>query len=98
MRNYADAVKSLWNPSHSRTPVVEAPVAITFLGGENPPGVTTEKRIDVFKNGPRAQFFNVQFTSAHEAGGHFGYYENPAAVISDLRDFFRRYRTPNLAL
>jgi hypothetical protein len=31
-------------PSHDRWPVIEAPTGVTFVGYENPPGVTTENR------------------------------------------------------
>jgi hypothetical protein len=47
MRAYADAARFPWQPSHDRVPVVQAPTDITFLGGENPPGVATDRRIDV---------------------------------------------------
>ncbi|BDU21144.1 epoxide hydrolase [Dyella sp. GSA-30] len=92
MRAYADAARHPWTPSHDRQPVVEAPTGITFLGGENPPGVNTEQRVAIFKSGPRAQFFNTVYARAHETGGHFGYYENASAVIDDLRDMFRPMR------
>ena len=70
----------------------QAPTGITFLGGENPPGTSTDKRVDAFKAGPRASFFNTVFLNAHPTGGHFGYYENPDAVISDIRAMFRPLR------
>lgn len=92
MRAYADAARHPWQPSHNNHPVVQAPTGITFLGGENPPGVSTDRRAEVFKSGPRAQSFNIVFTNAHEKGGHFGYYENPEAVIGDLRTMFRERR------
>lgn len=92
MRAYADAARYPWQPSHDRTPVVEAPTGITFLGGENPPGVSTEQRVEVFKSGPRAGFFNHVYLNAHPTGGHFGYYENPDAVVHDLRTMFRKLR------
>jgi hypothetical protein len=42
--------------------------------------------------GPRAGFFNTVYLNAHATGGHFGYYENPEAVIHDLRMMFRSLR------
>ncbi|MEF2072122.1 epoxide hydrolase family protein [Consotaella aegiceratis] len=89
MRAYADAARYPWLPSHDRKPVVEAPVGITFLGGENPPGVATADRIELFEGGPRASFFNIVYANAHERGGHFGYFENPEAVVHDLRALVR---------
>src|SRR6202012_6203802 len=94
MRAYADAARYPWTPSHNREPVVEAPTGITFLGGENPAGVSTEQRVAIFKSGPTARFFNTVYAQAHETGGHFGYYENPSAVIHDLREMFRPMRVP----
>lgn len=93
MRAYADAARHPWVPSHSRQPAVEAPTGITFLGGENPPGVATSDRVRLFREGPRASFFNTVYLNAHERGGHFGYFENPQAVVHDLRSMFRPLRT-----
>ncbi|PKR51829.1 epoxide hydrolase family protein [Thalassospira marina] len=90
MRAYADAARYPWAPSHDRQPVVEAPVGITFLGGENPPGVKTEDRAALFASGPRASFFNTVYMNAHARGGHFGYYENPEAVVQDLQEVLRQ--------
>ncbi|WP_406675229.1 hypothetical protein WBK31_17245 [Nonomuraea sp. N2-4H] len=48
IRTYANNNRYPWTPSHGRWPVVEAPTGITFVGYENPPGVTTgEQRIAV---------------------------------------------------
>lgn len=93
MRAYADAARFPWQPSRDQIPVVQAPTGITFLGGENPPGVPTDRRIEVFRSGPRAGFFNTVYLNAHETGGHFGYYENPEAVITDIRAMFRSLRS-----
>ena len=92
MRAYADAARYPWQPSHDRKPIVQAPTGITFLGGEDPPGVSTEQRVAMFKAGPRAAAFNAVYLNAHPTGGHFGYYENPEAVIHDLRAMFRTLR------
>jgi pimeloyl-ACP methyl ester carboxylesterase len=51
MRFYADGAKYPWQPSHTRQPVIEAPVGITFLGGENPAGITTDQWVEAFKKG-----------------------------------------------
>jgi microsomal epoxide hydrolase len=92
MRFYADGAKYPWQPSHDKTPVIKAPVGITFLGGENPAGVTTEQRVDAFKNGSKYPLYNIHYLNAHEKGGHFGYYENPNAVIHDIRATFCNLR------
>lgn len=66
---------------------------ITFLGGENPAGISTDRRGDAFLAGPRSAFFNTVYLEAHERGGHFGYYENPGAVVDDLRAMLRPRRS-----
>lgn len=92
MRFYADAVKYPWQPSHDRKPLIQAPTGITFLGGENPAGVSTSQRVEAFKRGPKAGSYNLHYLNAHDKGGHFGYYENPRAVIADIRTTFRDLR------
>jgi pimeloyl-ACP methyl ester carboxylesterase len=92
VRYYGDAVRYPWRPSHDRQPVIEAPTGITFLGGENPPGVTTERRVEAFLATPAAKNYNLHFVNAHERGGHFGHYENPEACIHDIRSTFRTLR------
>jgi hypothetical protein len=92
VRYYRDAVLYPWQPVHNRTPPIEAPTGITFLGGENPPGVSTADRVDLFTNSARATDYNLCFVNAHEHGGHFGYYENPQACIDDIRATFSTLR------
>lgn len=92
VRIYREAVLQPWQPSHNRTPRVEAPTGITFLGGENFPGVTTATRVEAFRNSKHARDYNLHFVNAHEKGGHFGYVENPDACIADIRATFRKLR------
>jgi len=92
IRAHADSSRYPWRPSHDRMPMIEAPTGITFLGGENPLDVKTEERVKAFEQGPRAKFFNTVYLHAHPTGGHFGYYENPQAVIHDVRAMFRMLR------
>jgi len=92
MRTYANAARYPWQPSHDRHPAVEAPVGMTFLGFENPPGVTTETRVEAYRKGPDAAWFNTAYLKAHEKGGHFAAFENPDAVIADIRATFRMLR------
>jgi len=91
-RYYADAVRYPWRPAHERSPCVEAPTGITFLGGENPPGVTTATRVAAFRATPAAAHYNLHYLNAHATGGHFGHYENPDACIQDIRATFRSLR------
>jgi microsomal epoxide hydrolase len=92
MRMYANAARYPWAPSHDRQPVIEAPTGLTFVGGENPPGVTTDRRVDAFRQGPNAKWFNIAYARAHDRGGHFGPWENPGAFIGDIRATFRDRR------
>lgn len=97
LRMYVNVNRYQWRPSHDRQPIVEAPVGATFLSGENPPGVSTEQRVDLYLNGPAFAFqdskqFNNVYAKAHEGGGHFHAWENPEAVIEDIRATFSKLR------
>lgn len=91
-RFYGDAVRYPWSPSHDRKPLIEAPAGITFLGGENLPGMTADNRIDIFKATPQAANYNLHYAKAHPTGGHFSFYEAPEACVADLRATFRDLR------
>ncbi len=93
IRSYVNANRYPWTPSHERTPIIEAPAGITFLGYENPPGVTTEKVVQNFLDNPAEKpWYNPTYLKAHERGGHFTPWENPEAVIEDIRATFRALR------
>lgn len=66
IRYYANANRYPWTPSHDRKPVIEAPTGITFVGYENPPGVTTEQRVDSWL-GLREGWYNHVNLTAHDA-------------------------------
>ena len=91
IRYYANANRYPWTPSHERKPVIEAPTGITFVGYENPPGVTTEQRVDRWL-GLREGWYNHVNLTAHHAGGHFIPWEVPDAWVDDLRRTFRTRR------
>ncbi|MFH9748892.1 hypothetical protein ACH4MN_31220 [Streptomyces anulatus] len=94
MRYHANANRYPWAPAHDRTPVVQAPVGLTFVTYENPPGVhTADERVRAFENGPQAAWFNHVNVNAHDRGGHFIPWENPEAWVSDLRRTFRGRRS-----
>ncbi|WP_131737251.1 epoxide hydrolase family protein [Actinomadura roseirufa] len=92
IRTYANNNRYPWTPSHDRTPVVEAPTGITFVGHENPPGVTTDQRVQNFLDGDRAPWYNLVNLKAHEKGGHFIPWEIPAQWVDDLRRTARSQR------
>ena len=93
IRTYANNNRYPWTPSHDRTPTIEAPTGITFVGYENPPGVTTpDERIQNFLSSDRAAWYNHTNLTAHSAGGHFIPWELPTEWTDDLRRTFRPYR------
>jgi microsomal epoxide hydrolase len=93
IRSYANANRYPWTPSHDRAPIIEAPAGITFLGYENPPGVATDQVVQRFLDNPREKpWYNPVYLNAHEHGGHFTPWENPRAVVEDIRATFRPLR------
>jgi microsomal epoxide hydrolase len=92
IRTYANNNQYPWTPSHGRTPAIEAPTGITFVGHENPPGVTTDRRVQDFLDGDRADWYHHVNLTAHEHGGHFIPWEIPGEWVEDLRRTFRGRR------
>lgn len=92
IRVYANHNRYPWTPSHHRWPVIEAPTGITFVGYENPPGVTTENRVQHFLDSDRAPWYNHVNITAHDRGGHFIPWEIPDKWVQDLRRTFRGRR------
>ncbi|GAA2674513.1 epoxide hydrolase family protein [Nonomuraea recticatena] len=89
IRTYANNNRYPWTPSHDRQPVVEAPTGITFVGYENPPGVSTDQRVQSFLASDRAAWYNHVSLTAHDHGGHFIPWEIPGEWVDDLRRTFR---------
>ncbi|MFI5729149.1 epoxide hydrolase family protein [Kribbella sp. NPDC051587] len=93
IRTYANNNRYPWTPSHDRHPAVEAPTGITFVGYENPPGITTpEARINHFLTSDRAPWYNHTNLTAHPTGGHFIPWELPTQWTTDLQTTFRPLR------
>ncbi len=46
-------------------------IGITFVGYENPPGVSTSQRVQHFRDSDRAAWFNHVNLTVHDHGGHF---------------------------
>lgn len=93
IRTYANNNRYPWTPSHDRTPAIEAPTGITFVGHENPPGVRTpEERVQNFLASDRAAWYNHINITAHPNGGHFIPWEVPAEWTDDLQRTFRDLR------
>ena len=89
IRTYANNNRYPWVPSHDRQPPVEAPTGITFVGYENPPGVSTDRRVQHFLESDRAGWYNLVNLTAHDHGGHFIPWEIPDQWVDDLRRTFR---------
>jgi pimeloyl-ACP methyl ester carboxylesterase len=89
IRTYANNNRYPWTPSHDRQPAIEAPTGITFVGYENPPGVSTGQRVQNFLDSDRAAWYNHVNLSAHDRGGHFIPWEIPGEWVDDLRRTFR---------
>jgi pimeloyl-ACP methyl ester carboxylesterase len=81
-RYYYEAAHNPWTPLHDRTPVVEAPVGISVF----PEEVCSAPRRWV------QRYYNLKQKRHHPSGGHFGAWEEPQAIITDVRDFFRTLR------
>ncbi|MFK4087833.1 epoxide hydrolase family protein [Kribbella sp. NPDC020789] len=93
IRTYANNNRYPWTPSHDRHPAIEAPTGITFVGYENPPGITTpEARVNHFLASDRAPWYNHTNLTAHPTGGHFIPWELPTEWTTDLRRTFRPLR------
>ena len=92
IRTYANNHRYPWTPSHDRQPAIEAPTGITFVGYENPPGVSTDRRVRHFLESDRAGWYNHVNLNAHDHGGHFIPWEIPDQWVDDLRRTFRDRR------
>lgn len=78
-RRYHDMVFNPWQPSHGRTPIVEAPTSIAFFDGDD---LTGRIRFWV------PEHYNVVRVTSHSRGGHFAPAEVPDTCISELRQAF----------
>ena len=78
-RYYYEAAHDPWKPVHERMPVVEASTGISVLPAE-------------FASAPRRwaqRYYNLKQKRHHPSGGHYGAWEEPEAIVTDVRDFFR---------
>ncbi len=81
MRLYAEAGKHPWQPSHDRSPRIEAPAGVSYFGQ------------DVVKPNPMSEAqLNLYYRAEHPRGGHFAPAERPDAIIDDIRATFRDLR------
>lgn len=81
-RYYYEARHNLWQPSHQRTPVVEAPTGIAvFL-----------KEVLLAPRKWAERYYNLKRWTVMPSGGHFAPMEEPQRLVEDIRAFFRPLR------
>lgn len=81
-RYYYEGAHLPWQPSHERTPVVEAPTAIAVFPAE----------LTFAPRDAAARYYNLHRWTEMPAGGHFAAMEEPDLLVEDLRAFFRPMR------
>jgi pimeloyl-ACP methyl ester carboxylesterase len=81
-RYYYEGAHQPWAPSHDRSPVVEAPVALPILPAELT--APTRKWAE--------RYYNLQRWTVFPEGGHFAPMEVPDLLVEDIRAFFRGLR------
>jgi pimeloyl-ACP methyl ester carboxylesterase len=81
-RFYYEGAHHLWQPSHDRMPLVEAPTALPLFPCElTKPARRWAER-----------YYNLQRWTPMAEGGHFAPMEAPDALVGDMRAFFRGLR------
>lgn len=83
-RFYYEAAAHPWQPSHDRTPVIQAPAGLSLFLDDNPPGASFDWIPAVYAD--------VVHQATHTVGGHFGAMERPEDVVTDIRTTFRTLR------
>lgn len=75
-------------------PAVTVPTSFTLhLGDQASPGIdTAEQYRDMITHGVGQIYADLRDVNVHDAGGHFGPWENPGAWVHDLRQTFRDLR------
>lgn len=91
-RSIGTSLRSYWEhfhsgmpitPLHDRMPVVEVPAAYCIH----------PKEVMLVPRTIAERYTNLRQWTVMERGGHFGFSEQPAAMVAQVRDFFRGYRT-----
>ena len=82
-RYYYEAAHNLWQPSHGRQPVVEAPTGVSvFL-----------KEVLLMPPKWAERYYNLKRWTLMPSGGHFAPMEEPQRLVEDIRAFFRSRRS-----
>jgi pimeloyl-ACP methyl ester carboxylesterase len=81
-RYYYEAAHNLWQSSHSRLPVVEAPTGVAvFL-----------KEVMLMPRKWAERYYNLKRWTVMPSGGHFAPMEEPERLVEDIRAFFHGLR------
>lgn len=81
-RYYYEAAHNLWQPSHNRSPVVEAPTGCAVFLQE----------VALMPRSWAERYYNLQRWTVMPSGGHFAAMEEPDSLVEDIRAFFRPLR------
>jgi len=81
-RYYYEGFHNLWQPSHDRTPVVQAPTGLAVFPED----------IWVLPKRWAEGYYNVKRWTLMPSGGHFAPMEEPELLVDDIRAFFRPFR------
>lgn len=81
-RYYYEAAHHPWQPSHQRTPVVEAPTGCAVFLQE----------VALMPRRWAERYYNLKRWTVMPSGGHFAAMEEPERLVADIRAFFRPLR------
>ena len=81
-RYYYECLHNPWEPSHSRTPVVESPTGVAVF----------KEEVVLMPRKWADDYYNLQHWTEMNSGGHFAPMEEPEALVRDIRKFFETFR------
>jgi pimeloyl-ACP methyl ester carboxylesterase len=81
-RYYYEALHNPWQPSHDRTPVIEAPTGVSVFLEE----------VLLMPRRWADSYYNLKRWTEMPSGGHFAPMEEPDLLVEDIRAFFRPLR------
>ena len=81
-RFYYEAAANPWKPTYEGTPVVKCPTGVTLL----------RVNARLISRPWLEAYYNLTFVKEHPSGDHFAPFEEPEAVVKDIRETFRPLR------
>lgn len=81
-RYYYECTHNPWRAAHDRSPVVEAPTGIGIF----------EQEVLIMPRSWAENYYNLQHYTQMSSGGHFAPMEEPEALVTDIRAFYRKLR------